>query len=281
MEIGENWAYRAQPKVLGSVIRRVEIVRVGGPRRTAQVHIRFLEGEDAGLQDWVAPVSLVAPWDDVAVFRSDDAAELALVEASRHVRKTAEFETARMVLGFVRPKSHLRLRTTAADAGVLELTALDATADRLGLDAAELRADPMVHENRTGLVLAGWPVTERIARRAAEVLAEEILPEVERRQEALDQERAQPSWQSWNRRRDERKLQAEEELLRTVREWCGQERVERFDELLALRAEVERLGTIVERALKALRDRGHGVIASTIERDLGVRISSLDPEVRR
>ncbi len=280
MEIGENWAYRAQPKMLGGVVRRVEIIRVGGPRRSSQVHVRFLEGEDASLQNWVAPASLVALWDDVAVFRADDAAELALTEASRAVRKTTEFETARMILGFVRPKSQMRLRITVADAGVLELTALDATADRLGLDAAELRADPMLRENRTGLFLAGWPVTERIARRAAEVLAEEILPEVERRQEALDQERAQPSWQSWNRR-DDRKLEAEDAILRTVREWCGQERVERFDELLALRAEVERLGTVIERAVKALRDRGHGVIASTIERDLGVRVSSLDPEVRR
>ncbi|MGF1430630.1 PE-PGRS family protein [Kitasatospora sp. LaBMicrA B282] len=280
MEIGEKWAYRAQPKMLGGAVRQVEIVRVGGPRRSAQVHVRFLEGEEAGLQDWVALASLVARWDDVAVFRADDAAELALVEASRQVRKSAEFEAARLVLGFVRPKSQLRLRTTVADAGVLELTALEATADRLGLHAAELRADPMIHQNRTGLFLSAWPVTERIARRAAEVLAEEILPEVERRQVALDQERAQPSWQSWNRR-DDRKLQAEDNMLRTVREWCGQEQVERFDELLALRAEVERLGAIVERALKALRDRGHGVIASTIERDLGVRASTLGPEVRR
>ncbi|WP_042383849.1 hypothetical protein [Streptacidiphilus melanogenes] len=280
MEIGEKWAYRAQPKMLGSAVRPVEIVRVGGARRSSQVHVRFLEGEDAGLQDWVAPTSLVTLWDNVAGFRADDAAELALAEASRQVRKTAEFEAARMVLGFVRPKNQLRLRTTAADAGILELTALDATADRLGLDAADLRTDPMLHESRTGVFLAGWPVTERIARRAAEVQAEEILLEVERRQEALDGERAQPSWQSWNRR-DDRKLQAEDDMLRTVREWCSQERVERFDELLALRAEVERLGTIVERSLKALRDRGHGVIASTIERDLGVRISSLGPEVRR
>ncbi|MEV7777753.1 PE-PGRS family protein [Kitasatospora sp. NPDC088351] len=280
MEIGEKWAYRAQPKLLGSAVRQVEIVRVGGPRRSSQVHVRFLEGEDAGLQDWVAPASLVSPWDGVAAFQADDNAELALAEASRQVRKTVEFETARMVLGFVRPKSRLRLRTTVADAGVLELTSLAAVAEQFGLDAAALRADPMLYENRTGLFLAGWPVTERIARRAAEVLAEDLLPEVERRQEVLDRDRAQPSWQSWNRR-DDRKLQAEDDMLRTVREWCGQDRVDRFDELLALRAEVERLGTIVERALKALRDRGHGVIASTIERDLGVRASTLGPEVRR
>jgi hypothetical protein len=66
-----------------------------------------------------------------------------------------------------------------------------------------------------------------------------------------------------------------------VREWCGEERADRYDELVALRAEVIRLGGLVERAVQALRDRGHGVIASTIARDLGVRISSLDPDVRR
>jgi hypothetical protein len=56
---------------------------------------------------------------------------------------------------------------------------------------------------------------------------------------------------------------------------------DRYDELVALRAEVFRLGELVEKAFKALRDRGHGVIVSTIERDLGVHIASLDPDVRR
>ncbi|MEU9127487.1 PE-PGRS family protein [Kitasatospora sp. NPDC048540] len=281
MEINENWAYRAQPKLLGGAVRRVEIVRVGGPRRSAQVHVRFLEGEEAGLQEWVTQASLVARWADVEVFRADDAAELRLTEASRQVRKSPEFEAARTILGFVRPKSQVRLRKGVADAGVLELADLDATAQRLGLDPAELRADPMVYENHSGLCLAGWPVVERIARRVAEMLAEEILPEVDRRQESVDRERAVPSWHSWERRRDEGKLKAEDDALRTIREWCGQERVDRYDELLALREEVERLNTLIERAVKALRERGHGVIASTIERDLGVRISSLGPEVRR
>jgi hypothetical protein len=78
-----------------------------------------------------------------------------------------------------------------------------------------------------------------------------------------------------------RTLEAEEAALRAVREWCGQERADRYDELIALRVEVLRLGEVVEWSVKALRDRGHGVITSTIERDLGVHISSLGPEVRR
>ncbi len=185
-----------------------------------------------------------------------------------------------MVLGFVRPRSKLRLRRGVSDAGILELSRLEEGARLVGMDAAELRSDPMVYENRDGLGLAGWPVTERIARVVAVRLAEDILPEVDRRQQAIDQERTQSSWYSYSRR-DDRKLDAEAAVLRTVREWCGQDKAERYDELVALREEVVRLGKLVEKSVKALRDRGHGVIASTIERDLGVHISSLGPDVRR
>lgn len=278
--MGEHWAYRARPKELGGVVRRVEVVRVGGSGRTGWLHVRFLEGDDAGLQEWVSPSSLVARWEDVDGFRADDASELALAEASRHVRGSADFEAARMVLGFVRPKNKLRLRRSVADAGILEMGRLDDSAPVVGMDPAELRGDPMVYENRDGMYLAGWPVTERIARHVAGGLADDILPEVDSKQQAIDEERTQTSWYSYSRR-DDRKLDAEAAVLRTVREWCGQDKAERYDELVALRAEVIRLGQLVERAAKALRDRGHGVIASTIERDLGVHISSLGPDVRR
>ncbi|MER8003370.1 PE-PGRS family protein [Streptomyces sp. NPDC095613] len=279
MEIGEHWAYRARPKDLGSEVLHVEVVRVGGSGRSGWVHVRFLEGDAAGLQEWVSSGSLVAPWADVDTFRADDAAETALAEASRHVRGSTDFEAARMILGFVRPKNRLRLRRTVADAGVLELSRLDETAPLIGMDAAELRGDAMVYENRHGMCLAGWSVTERVARQVAGRLADEILPEVNRKQQGIEQERAQ-SWYSYSRR-DDRKLDAESAVLRTVRAWCGEDKADRYDELVALRAEVIRLGELVEKAAKALRDRGHGVIASTIERDLGVHIATLDPDVRR
>ncbi|MFI0860361.1 PE-PGRS family protein [Streptomyces smyrnaeus] len=279
MDVGESWAYRAVPKQLGADVRRVEIVRMSGSGRSARAHIRFVDGEEAGLQEWVASGCLLAPWEEVEAFRADDQAELSLAEASKEVRGGIEFEAARLVLGFVRPKSRLRLRRTVADAGVLELGPVKDAAQIVGMEPDEFKADPMLHQDRTGRCLAGWPLTERIARGVAQSRADEILPEVDRRQRAIDEERMQPSWGSW--RRDDRKLDAEAAVLRTVREWCGEEKAERYDELVALRAEVVRLGEIVERAVKELRHRGHGVIASTIERDLGVRISSLDPEVRR
>ncbi|MFM9580694.1 PE-PGRS family protein [Streptomyces caniscabiei] len=280
METGERWAYRATPKELGGAVRQVEIVRVRGSGRSGNIHVRFLDGDEAGLQEWVSPSCLMASWNDVDSFRADDTAELALAETSREVRGSTEFEAARMILGFVRPKNRLRLRRTVADAGVLELSRLDETAPLIGMDAAELRSDAMVYENRHGMCLAGWPVTERVARQVAGRLADEILPEVDRKQQGIEQERAQSSWYSYSRR-DDRKLDAEAAVLRTVRAWCGEDKADRYDELVALRAEVIRLGELVEKAVKALHDRGHGVIASTIERDLGVHIATLDPDVRR
>ncbi|MBJ7902162.1 PE-PGRS family protein [Streptomyces sp. DSM 110735] len=280
MEMGEHWAYRARPKDLGSAVRRVETVRVGERGRAGWIHVRFLEGDDAGLQEWVNPSHLVARWEDVEAFRKDDASELVLAEASREVRGTAAFEAARLIIGVIRPKSKLRLRRGVSDAGILELSRLEEAARLVGMEAAELRGDPMVYEKCDGLGLAGWPVTERIARHVAGRLADDILSEVDRKQQAIEQERTQSSRYSYSRR-DDRKLDAEAAVLRTVREWCGQDKAERYDELIALRDEVVRLGKLVERSVKALRDRGHGVIASTIERDLGVHISSLGPDVRR
>lgn len=263
------------------MVRQVEIVRVGSSGRSGRVHVRFLDGDEVDLQEWVSPACLVVSWDGVESFRADDAAELALAAASREVRGSSEFEAARMILGFIRPKGRLRLRRAVADAGVLELGRLDDTAPLVGMDSTELRGDPMVYENRDGLCLAGWPVTERVARLVAGRLADDILPEVDRKQQSLEQERAQSSWYSSYSRRDDRKLDAEGTVLRTVRAWCGEDKSERYDELVALRVEVIRLGKLVERAVTTLRDRGHGFIASTIERELGVHISSLDPDVRR
>ncbi|SER47496.1 PE-PGRS family protein [Streptomyces qinglanensis] len=211
-------------------------------------------------------------------FLADDRAELALADASREVRCSSEFEAARMVLGFVRPKSRLTLRRTVADAGVLEFGPLESAAQILGMDPGELSADPMLFQDRNDRCLAGWSLTERIARRVAQRRADETLPKVDRKQRAIEDERSQYSWSSW--RRDDRKLDADAAMLRTVREWCGEEKAERYEEMVALREEVTRLGKLVERALEELRRLGHGVIASTIECDLGVRIFSLDPEVR-
>ncbi len=64
-----------------------------------------------------------------------------------------------------------------------------------------------------------------------------------------------------------------------IREWCGHEASEEFDEVLALREEVDRLRNLVQETAWWLRNNGHPVKASLLRRQLG-RISEED-EVRR
>lgn len=283
MESGEYWVFRAGPKAWGAPVRRVRIVRVGGPGRRSAVHVRFLDGEEEGLQEWVSSAALPAPWAEVDAFRADDEAEARLAEASRDVRSTPEFEAARLVLGLVRPKNRLRLRRAVADAGVLEGESLRDLCALSGVGEEELLEGDasLLHTDRIGRCLAGWPVTERVARGVARVQADLVLAEVDRRRRAVEEERSQPVWSSWSRRRSDEKLGSDEAALRIAAQWCGGESVERYDELVALRAEVVRLGELVERSVGALRERGHHVIAATIERDLGVHISSLGSETHR
>ncbi|MEV5711846.1 hypothetical protein [Actinoallomurus sp. NPDC052274] len=78
----------------------------------------------------------------------------------------------------------------------------------------------------------------------------------------------------------DRELERLETLVGVLYEWCGADDVERYDELKALRREVERLGELVLRAVGELRQRKLHAIAATIEKDLGVHASSLRDRYR-
>ena len=54
-----------------------------------------------------------------------------------------------------------------------------------------------------------------------------------------------------------------------LREWCGREVLEGFDEARALREEVDRLRALVEDAARWLRDSGHPVKAALLSKELG------------
>jgi hypothetical protein len=60
-----------------------------------------------------------------------------------------------------------------------------------------------------------------------------------------------------------------------VRQWCGQDAKERYDELVALRAEVVRLGKLAERAISAVRAAGDDRQAEELERELGIPLEVL------
>ncbi|MCP2342997.1 hypothetical protein [Actinomadura rupiterrae] len=222
--------------------------------------------------EWAGPGQLPAPWDEARKVVRDDAALAAAIEESRHVHGGPEWEAAKLVFLVIRPKGRIRMLHTKVDAGVVRIDDLGKAAAWLGLDEQELLESEGAFVDRHGTFVGPWPVTLRLARRAAELQADTVLGEILRR---LDSERAYLDQQRpWQRERSEKKVARLEAVARLLHEWCGEETLERYDELEALRAEVRRLGLVVEKAIAALRQNGHRTIAATIERDLGVRTTT-------
>lgn len=266
MDIGTVLAFRDRPKALGEPVHRVEVVRLDGPRRQGDAHVRFLDGAEAGLQEWVSRSQLVVVWSDVKSFLDDEKRWLAVLVPSAEVKGTAEFEAVRLILDHVRPKTLIRLRTTKADAGVAEIPSPDKVAALAGAASEALMADPLAFTDRAGILVVPWPVTRGIAHCVAERVGDEILGSALQRAEQLKARYDQA--RSWER--DDKELRQHDSIVRVLREWCSGEDVERYDELSALRAEVERLGNLVQRATAELRRHRAHASAATIERDLGV-----------
>lgn len=265
MDAGEVWAYRERPRALGEPVHRVEIVKHGN--RNGMIQVRRLDGDDAGLQEWASPSSLLCPWDEADRRLGDEQRMMTVREASAGAQGSAEHEAAVFVMGHCGLGRRVVLGRSKAELGVMRISSAAAVGKELGLDLGELaREHPAAFSDSHGVLVVPWPMAVAVARQAARAFAEAILPELERA------ERESRSRSLYGREQPEPGRTRVHEL---VREWCGTEPVERFDELLALRAEVVRLGGLIERAVTALRQRGASATAATIERDLGVPISTL------
>jgi hypothetical protein len=205
---------------------------------------------------------------------------MAVREASAAAQGSAEHEAAVFVMGHCGLGRRVVLGRSKAELGVMRISNAAAVGKELGLDLGELaREYPAAFTDSHGVLVVPWPMAVAVARQAARAFAEAILPELERA-ERESRSRSLYGWDNpgYLRARGTGKEQPEPGRSRVhelVREWCGAGPVERFDELLALRAEVVRLGGLIERAVTALRQRGASATAATIERDLGVPISTL------
>jgi hypothetical protein len=127
-------------------------------------------------------------------------------------------------------------------------------------------------------------VTLRLAQCAAPRYAAELLAEVEREEEKARREAIHGRHYEFRRgedwftspedcaRLDEEKWKPARDL---VRDWCGDEGRARHDELVALRAEVRRLGRLLEGAAVALAAAGRQREAKQLENEIGMPVEVL------
>lgn len=279
VERGEHWAYRARA---ADPFVAVQVLRIG-KNRPPRVFVRFVDDEFEGREDWVPPSRLKVRWSEVDELRSYEtrwATARRITAEAMDAVDPVEVEAVELVLG-----SFTDLPFDAGygkDEGLLFLCDRQGAFDEFGLDPAEMLAAEGSFED-DGRFVAVWPAAltaaQRVAKRRAEKLQAEMhADEVDYREKAIhgDHRRSRDG-RSWFTPPEffREQLERSERVHAIVRRWCGAESADRFDELVALRAEVVRLGEIVTRAADSLERAGLSRQAKQLERDLGIPVADL------
>jgi hypothetical protein len=272
-EVGERWAYRARAV---DRLDEVEVVRFGS-KSPPRVLIRFAAPEHEGREDWVPPGRLKVPWEQQQAFLTHER-RWADVRAVAYLRETAVGRAIGLVFDNLPDWEYARDGYND-DTGVLMIHDVEGLLADLDLERSDLE-HPLNFVDGD-MLIAPWPVAEKVVRRLAERRAMTLLPLIDA-EERQARRRAQFGDYAGDHHISAEicaEVDAEfAESRAVVRQWCGQENRDRHDELVALRVEVRRLGELVEQAVSALRGCGAIRDADRIERELGVPIDVIRAE---
>lgn len=276
MEVGERFAYRARgidPLV------EVELVRIG-TQRPARVQVRFVDEDAEGRVEWVPPARLKCPWRGVADFVAREERWERLSAAGVGEDDPAFWAATTLIedqLG--RDVAETEYRSD----GALRVCDRSALAGLLGWPEDSLTSAAEAFEE-DGDWLVPWETTLRVAQRLCVLRPEAVLARVDEAEAKAAREATYGKTYSGRRGQWEWHVSAQDCAARDqeapygrpardlTRSWCGQEAVQRHDELAALRSEVHRLGGLVERSVGILRSSGLARQAKEIEHELGVPV---------
>jgi len=269
MEVGERWAFRRNRHARWAEVE----VRKVGTGRPPRVRVEFVADEFEGKVEWVSPARLEVPWADFDEYDARD-------------RRWKAFEAAPQPTDFEERAAQLVL-WNSVDEGIAELSwtglkgallvhdvpALAAAVDR---SVDELAAgDLMIVEG--GVTWLPWEDTLDIIRALAPIHATKIFQDVEAQEREIqkrsvigDDIRLLPSEPSEHVSGEVVARHAEEHeapVFALVREWVGEASVAR-DELVELRREVARVGSIAQRAIAKVRALRSHKFADALEHEL-------------
>jgi hypothetical protein len=255
------------------------VLRVG-KERPLRVKVRFLDDEFEGREDWVPVARLEALWENLGSWQARQERWEAVRHAAAPEYSSPEYWATDYVLSSV---ADLGVEIGCGrNATVLSISDPKALADLVGLTTEELAEDPLAFDDDDGSLVASWATAERVARYVAPLRARKLLAGIERRE-------AEARWRTLHGYYYE--LGGGKACYRTpedcaeldehwqpghdlVREWCGEEAVNRHDEVQGLRDEMLRLSEILERAIRELAWAGRASIAAKITRQLGFSLET-------
>ena len=276
--MGEEWAYRERANSNPTPVRVTKV----GTARPPRVKILFLDDAFEGREEWVPPSRLKVLWADLDAWRARKDRWDAVAAASVGVDGTPELWAAETVFEVVAGEDVLSMGYRE-HAGVLCISDASKAADLLGTDPSIFLSDALAFVDEDGTIVVPWNITVVLARDSAPKHADAVLREIAERErkaahhavygEVMGTGRAKPWYIS-------PKVCAEFDARQVptyalLRQWCGGDAADRFDELAALRAEALRSGQVAERAISALEEAGLSKIAASLKRELGVPIGTL------
>jgi hypothetical protein len=280
--VGKRFAYRDRIRAYGEPVRPVEVTREGPPRSN-KARVRWLDGEYEGLEEWVPKIRLLAPWDEAEALLEDERRMLAAVEASgEDARDEVTWDAADKVFGIMSeisdPSEEIILGYRAVEENLLAIQDLDAATRRLDLDKEEMLAEPYAFVERSGWYKAPFRTAVKVAKHCCRRFPREVLGRIQKDEDELRQELVSGNldvreswWIDSTRHREyaEERLRELEPVHALIRRWCGTEASEKFDEVLALREEVDRLRNLVQETAWWLKNNGHPVKAGLLRKELG------------
>jgi hypothetical protein len=163
---------------------------INSPERYQKVKVRWLDGEYEGLEEWVPKVRLVAPWDEAEALLEDERRMFAALAVSGDVYGTTAYRAVETVF-FAIPQeagAEVWFGMKAIERNLLSIDDLDAAAERLGLDAEELLAEPHSYVDRFGEYKAPFGVAVKVAKHCCEKFAREVLRYLHGEEEELRRE---------------------------------------------------------------------------------------------
>ncbi|WP_137146338.1 hypothetical protein [Mycolicibacterium sp. CR10] len=274
---GQSWAYRSRQ--VDDVVE-VEVLKLG-TQRPPRVLVRFVDERFEGRQEWVPTARLKVQWEAVDAFRASEARWDRIFDLGRGFDDPADGAATEVFTALIADDiSRMEYR----EAGACRITDSGRLTELTGLDAAVWTQCPEGFTEGPDLVVP-WPVTEQIATAAARRNPAPILEAVHNEEGEARYHAVHGHCYRGRGSSSDRTIPAEicmkvdnehgKPRRAILRQWCGAEAVDRYDELVELRKEIHRVGQIAETAIGELRKAGRKQQAEHLARQLGTPVEML------
>jgi hypothetical protein len=270
MEKGENWVYKAGSQ---EPVLEVKVLAIGTDK-PARVKVEFIADEFEGKQDWVPPSRLKVLWDQVESFKAHEAAWAAVLAPSLSMPEGEDLASDWVMNRFL-PKHVAERRHNHGLQGLTFIGDWEELSARTGLPTPEMQALGYINDTTEGPHLS-WTATLAISKALLGRHRDEALIALDK-EEKEERHRAVHGYITGRGKHavsipadicEQTYIEYFVPTAETVREWAGQEAVERREETVDLRATVIRLTELANESVELLLAAGNKAAAWKIHHAL-------------